>query len=104
DTRENKILGPETQKQGKSTPQSVDNQKTLEKTDAFKRSTSISRTPPKDSRITTPIVGTNIVGEMEKNNINQEKQPQARFLVIQRVDGGDFFKTNPFGINKALNG
>lgn len=98
------MLESETQKQGKSTPQSVDNQKTMERTDAFKRSTSISRTPPEGSKVTTPIVRTNIVGEKEKNNVNQEKQPQARFLVIQRVDGGDFFKTSPFGINKALNG
>lgn len=92
-----------TQKQGTSTPQIVDDQQVTLENDPFKRSASISRTPTKGGRNTEPKPRKNDA-EIEKSSISQEKQLHARFLVIQRADGGDFTKVSPFGINKALNG
>ncbi|CAG9760274.1 unnamed protein product [Ceutorhynchus assimilis] len=88
---EAKILSAR-QQAGPSLPQSGDNQ---QENDPFKRSTSISRTPTKGDRSTEPT---------KNNNISQEKLLHARFLVIQRVDGLNFDKISPFGINKAFNG
>ncbi|KAJ8911000.1 hypothetical protein NQ315_011265 [Exocentrus adspersus] len=74
--------------------------------DPFERRSSIARTPPGSVRVSerTGTEKTMVGGEVGKGSVNQEKRLQARFLVIQRVDDGDFFKVSPFGIHKALNG
>lgn len=40
----------------------------------------------------------------QNSSMNQGKEPQARFLVIKRQDGQDFYKVSPFAIQKSLFG
>lgn len=88
-----------TKNSGSSTSSKVDNL-IQDQPSPFVRRESLSRTPPKNKQYTK----NSEQSATQKYLTNQEKEPQARFLVIKRQDGQDFYKISPFAIQKSLFG
>lgn len=67
-------------------------------TNPFSRQNSLRRTPPVRQHCDEEKASAS-----QHSNMNHEKGTEPRFLIIKKVEG-DFFKTSPFAIQKALSG